>query len=424
MGKNYFTFDKNKCVACEACVVGCMNENGYQEFQKWRTVYSSNENKYPGLSLFYISMSCNHCEEALCMDNCPALAYSRSIISGAIIHDADKCIGCQYCTWNCPYDAPKYNPIKGVIEKCNFCESRIIKSEKPACANACPTGALDFSFEQIDKNLEQKSFNVPIKTNPSILIKELENIKSPQIDITLFEAIDAGEKGDKKLRRISAKKEWPLLIFTIILGIMVAFSASDYFIKPSNNFKIIYFGIGIFGGLLSFFHLGNKKNAWRAVLNIKKSWLSREIFFFIFFLGAVFIKFFVFEINNYMVVLIGFMLLFSIDRLYKPVQWHWTNRIYSNQLLLSSLSIYLLLNSFIYPFIILVFIRIFLFLIIKTEYLKMSVKILRAIFLLSSIVLFFTNFLWLCFIIFIIGEIIERIVFYENLKLPELKNFM
>jgi len=31
------------------------------------------------------------------------------------------------------------------------------------------------------------------------------------------------------------------------------------------------------GGAVSFLHLGRKRNAWRAVIHLKKSWLSREI---------------------------------------------------------------------------------------------------------------------------------------------------
>jgi molybdopterin-containing oxidoreductase family iron-sulfur binding subunit len=33
---------------------------------------------------------------------------------------------------------------KGVVEKCNFCEERIEKGERPACAKACPQDAMIF----------------------------------------------------------------------------------------------------------------------------------------------------------------------------------------------------------------------------------------------------------------------------------------
>ena len=78
------------------------------------------------------------------MENCPALAYTRDKKTGAVILHAEKCIGCKYCTWACPYDAPKFNPKTRIIEKCTFCNHRILDTLKPACANLCPTGALDF----------------------------------------------------------------------------------------------------------------------------------------------------------------------------------------------------------------------------------------------------------------------------------------
>ncbi len=70
------------------------------------------------------------------MKNCPALAYTRDKETGAIIHHAEACIGCKYCTWTCPYDAPKFNEATKIVEKCNFCVDRISDGKQPACAQA------------------------------------------------------------------------------------------------------------------------------------------------------------------------------------------------------------------------------------------------------------------------------------------------
>ncbi|HKK80676.1 MAG TPA: 4Fe-4S dicluster domain-containing protein, partial [Prolixibacteraceae bacterium] len=125
MEKNIFIYDYNKCVGCHACVVACTNENGFQSPETWRNIHSSNSIHYPQLPLFYLSLACNHCDDAPCLQNCPAHAYSRDEKTGAVIHHPEKCMGCKYCTWACPYDAPKFNPKEGIIEKCTFCNHRI-----------------------------------------------------------------------------------------------------------------------------------------------------------------------------------------------------------------------------------------------------------------------------------------------------------
>jgi Fe-S-cluster-containing dehydrogenase component len=151
MERNIFIFDQNKCVGCHACVVACMNENGFQSPDQWRNIHQSQEFHFPSLPLFYLSLACNHCEDAPCLKNCPALAYSRDEKTGAVIHHPEKCIGCKYCTWACPYDAPKFNSKTGIVEKCTFCNHRIEENLKPACANLCPVGALDFKYTRFFK---------------------------------------------------------------------------------------------------------------------------------------------------------------------------------------------------------------------------------------------------------------------------------
>jgi ferredoxin len=52
------------------------------------------------------------------------------------------CIGCKECVSACPFDIPRYDDKTDKVSKCDMCESRLANNLEPACAKACPTGAL------------------------------------------------------------------------------------------------------------------------------------------------------------------------------------------------------------------------------------------------------------------------------------------
>lgn len=134
-----FEFDAALCVRCNACNAACTLENGLQPGT--RSLYGWNDEALPPFSVYSLSLACNHCEKPECLEGCPVNAYSKDI-SGTVLYDKDKCMGCRYCTWRCPYDAPKINPAKGYIEKCQYCFGRFSEGVETACTSACPTGAL------------------------------------------------------------------------------------------------------------------------------------------------------------------------------------------------------------------------------------------------------------------------------------------
>ena len=128
---------------------------------------------------YNISMSCNHCEDPICVKNCPTTALHKRK-DGIVLIDESKCIGCKYCEWNCPYDAPQYSADQGVMTKCNLCYDFIEEGKNPACVDACPMRALDFGEL---KELQKKYGNVneihPLPsgsiTKPAIVITPHKN---------------------------------------------------------------------------------------------------------------------------------------------------------------------------------------------------------------------------------------------------------
>lgn len=304
-----------------ACVAGCSIENGTSLGVNWREVNCNNKIKHPSLPVFHFSLACNHCEEAPCMKNCPALAYTRDKETGAIIHHAEACIGCKYCTWACPYDAPKFNPASSIVEKCNFCVDRISDGKQPACAEACPVGALSFGQEEVNEENHLTPGFVNMGIKPSIqLIPLREEHAKPQIENTDAVEIDT-EKLESYLPKSESKvtldKEWTLVLFTLAVAALVSWQIAFLFGKaemPLIPFAII----SVLAIALTSLHIGKKFRMWRFILNLQGSWLSREIFSFSAFLGLTGLQIITENsIFGYGAMVFGIFSLISVDMVYK-----------------------------------------------------------------------------------------------------------
>ena len=95
-------------------------------------------------------MSCMHCEEAHCVTVCPTGASYKRAEDGIVLVDPSRCMGCNYCSWACPYGARELDEDAGVMKKCTLCVDRIydeqlaVEDRQPACVLACPTHARHF----------------------------------------------------------------------------------------------------------------------------------------------------------------------------------------------------------------------------------------------------------------------------------------
>ncbi len=310
-----FIFDTNRCAGCRACVVACANKNNNANNNYWRKVSEYNSNNHPLFPVFYISMACNHCDTHPCLTNCPAKAYSIDS-NGAVIHDSEKCIGCRYCTWICPYNAPVFNGKTAVVSKCTSCTDNLFESGNPACTEACPLSALTYSTCNSKK--DTMSGVTGNKAKPNIKFSEFKTRHTIGNDVSKRANrafIDSILKRGNKL-----KEEIPLLVFTVLFIVIVAATifntlANNNITKSYNNMHL--FGAGIITMLISFLHLGKKQRSFRAILNLKQSWLSREILLSGLFTGLLFITYFITNIiADIITVSVGITLIISIDMVY------------------------------------------------------------------------------------------------------------
>lgn len=156
--KKYLYFDEEKCSACGACALACMDQNdidtanGQQPFRYTFTL----EDKKGDLSFY--SVSCMHCENAPCIMGCPSGCLEKDPETGFTIYDTTNCIGCHSCAMACPYGIPTFGN-DGKMKKCDACLERKKAGLMPACVKVCPVGALTLldENEYLEKTRKQKS---------------------------------------------------------------------------------------------------------------------------------------------------------------------------------------------------------------------------------------------------------------------------
>lgn len=135
-----FDLDMDKCVACGACAVACMDQNdiwpdrGDKPYRRIGTL------EQKGAELKYLSLACMHCDDAQCISACPVRCLKKDE-NGLTVYDSSACIGCHSCAMACPHGAPSYG-ADGKISKCTGCAVRVENGLEPACVRVCPTRAL------------------------------------------------------------------------------------------------------------------------------------------------------------------------------------------------------------------------------------------------------------------------------------------
>ena len=261
------SIDLNTCIGCGACVTACQAENnipvvGKDQIARGRQMhwlridrYFKGEDIAHPEAVFIQPVTCMQCENAPCEQVCPV---------AATVHDKDglnvmvynRCIGTRYCSNNCPYKVRRFNwfdywrrePIReqeglfavqpdyytkdgpdewrrmqmnpdvtvrmrGVMEKCNFCQQRINAAKidyknkwaqeggtafspdwaipdgviKSACQQACSTGSIifgDLAIESSEVSTEQKksvSYGLLEELNTKPRMKYLAKVRNPGV---------------------------------------------------------------------------------------------------------------------------------------------------------------------------------------------------------------------------------------------------
>ena len=315
MTHGLFVVDIDRCTGCAACVVACNNENEVTGGLSWRRIHTFNGQRLATAPVFHYTLACNHCHEPACLHNCPANAYTKDASTGAVLLDKDSCMGCRYCEWVCPYEAPRYNSVAGVMEKCTFCEHRLSEELPPACVTACPTEALRFERDDDPPAVHRPGFP-EIGLRPAVRVAGSRRQAPP--DMTAAPIAVNVVSSKSAVGWSGLRGEWSLWFFTSVAMLLVAwFTAAS-----ARGIAIpltVFATAGIFAMAVSALHLGRISRVWRAALNLRRSWVSREVVLFSTFFAAACVSTLLPapDWSRWVIAAVGFAGLYAMDMVYR-----------------------------------------------------------------------------------------------------------
>lgn len=279
-GQQYaFEVDLDACTGCKACVTGCHNLNGLDDGELWRTVGLLHGGSAEEPALQTVTSACHHCLEPACLLGCPVKAYDKDPVTGIVKHLDDQCIGCQYCIFMCPYDAPKYNARRGIVRKCDMCSDRLGHGEAPACVQACPNEAIAITVvaEAHIVDAAQASAFVPGAAGPDATLPTTQYQSARPLPRNLLPA---------DFYAVNPEHSHPPLVLMLVLTQLSAGAfAVDAMARALGGggagarsaHALFAATLGLAAMAASVFHLGRPLYSFRAFLGLGTSWLSREI---------------------------------------------------------------------------------------------------------------------------------------------------
>jgi Fe-S-cluster-containing dehydrogenase component/DMSO reductase anchor subunit len=267
-GEQYrFAVAMESCIGCHSCEVACAEQNRNPVDTLWRRVGELEGGRFPQTRRFNLSMACNHCLEPACLAVCPTGAYVK-LDNGVVKHTGNDCVGCQYCIWSCPYEVPVFNPVQRIVTKCDMCLPRLEAGELPACVLACPTNAI--TIEKVNtsqwrtRHAEADGPGLP----PSDITVSTTRLQLP--------AVVPADTHPAREEVNAADPHWPLIVLTLLSQTALGAAATSVALH-STAASLTASATATAGLVASLLHLGRPTRAWKAVRNLKTSWLSREV---------------------------------------------------------------------------------------------------------------------------------------------------
>jgi Fe-S-cluster-containing dehydrogenase component/DMSO reductase anchor subunit len=290
-GQQYaFEVDLDQCTGCKACVAACHSLNGLEEGETWRAVGLLHGGTAQAPVQKTVTTACHHCLDPACMKGCPVDAYEKDPVTGIVRHLDDQCIGCQYCTLTCPYEVPQYSAKLGIVRKCDMCTGRLAVGEAPACVQGCPNDAIAIRVVDTSRVLEDAQADQFLPTAPS------PTLTLPTTTYKTKQALPRNMVPADYHAVRPAARHMPLVVMLVLTQLAVGAMTVEVlaeivfgqsWLSYAESMRAwIALGVAHLALGAATLHVGRPQYMFRALLGIRRSWMSREIAAFGVFAGA------------------------------------------------------------------------------------------------------------------------------------------
>lgn len=242
--------DVTRCIGCRGCQVACKQWN---QLPAEKTHFTGSYQNPPKLSAktwtlinfiepqdektrwLFRKQQCLHCTEASCVYVCPTGAAKRRE-DGVVLIDQAICTGCKNCVESCPFKTPQFDTAAGVVKKCTLCVDRVDNGLEPACAKACPTGAVIYGEREKILQTARERQQAFTKAHPGVIPRiygEKEELGGLGVVYLLPETASLyglPERPRLPMRRIIFK--W---LAGLIPGAIILYGLGRYFRKDKSS---------------------------------------------------------------------------------------------------------------------------------------------------------------------------------------------
>jgi DMSO reductase anchor subunit len=291
----------------------------------------------------------------------------------------------------------------------------LIEGRQPACSSACPTGALGFGVLSELKSDVFYSWFPDKNLNPAIEFSSSRN------DIPL-KIIPDRIPVRKELKQVEATKnisgELSLIAFSFLTTLSVSIIITSL-VKGVFPERMILIPVLILAGVISLFHLGKRRRAWRSVINVRNSPLSREIVLYIIYTVVSSIAGF-FHLPGLLIAasLTGLILLLQIDNVYYYANRNKSVFLHSGQTFMSALLIVSFFSGMLLSFVFLALVKlassVYILSVNKTNHIS-GIRFLRIVLLIVSGASMVSQISYndpFIISLFLTGELFDRVMFY------------